>query len=231
MRARPLLLDLFCGAGGAAVGYHRAGFDVVGVDIKHQPHYPFPFVQGDALVTLDALIDGCVMGNATVGAWRLGDFAAVHASAPCQAYAEAATTRKRADHPDLLDPTRERLIASGKPYVIENIATAPMPTSVLLCGATFRLPIIRHRRFEVEPELVLLPSCCPQRSHARAVTHGPGFYPYARGSWEAAWRKHVLPVVWPWMTLAEAGQAIPPAYTEHLGSHLIDHLNAEAVPA
>jgi DNA (cytosine-5)-methyltransferase 1 len=207
---RPRLLDLFCGAGGCSVGYDRAGFDVVGVDNQPQPRYPFEFHQGDALT------------------FPLDGFDAIHASPPCQAYAEAGTSRKRDDHPDLLDPVRQLLIATGKPYVIENIPTAPMPDSFLLCGATFGLPIIRHRRFEVWPPLGLVPSLCHQASHARAVDHGPGFYPYARGSWEAAWREHVLPVVWPWMTLYEAGQAVPPAYTEYIGTQLLAHLEAVA---
>jgi hypothetical protein len=199
---RPRLLDLFCGAGGAAMGYHRAGFDVVGVDNRPQPRYPFEFHQGDAMT------------------WPLEGFDAIHASPPCQVFSDAGTTRK-ADHPDLLTPTRTRLIASGLPYVIENIPLAPMPTGILLCGATFGLPIIRHRRFEVNPDPVLVPSTCHQVRHGHAVDHGPGFAPYARGTWEPRWLAEVLPVVWPWMTLLESGQAIPPDYTEHLGGHLM----------
>lgn len=207
---RPRLLDLFCGAGGAAMGYHRAGFYVVGVDIAPQPRYPFDFVQADAMT------------------FPLDGFDVVHASPPCQAYAEAGTTRKRTDHPDLLDPVRQILKASGKPYVIENIPTAPMPTGLLLCGATFGLPIVRHRRFEIHPDPGLVPSLCPQSTHARSVDHGARFHPYARKSWEPAWRAHVLPVIWPWMTLAETGQAIPPAYTEFVGAQLLDQLEAAA---
>lgn len=203
---RPRLLDLFCCAGGAAVGYHRAGFDVVGVDINPQPNYPYEFHQADALT------------------YPLDGFDVIHASPPCQAYAETAMTRKRTDHPDLLDPVRERLTAAGVPYVIENIATAPMPTGILLCGSTFGLPIVRHRRFEIQPDPGLAPSLCHQTSHGRATDHGPGYYPYAHGSWAAAWREHVLPVVWPWMTIDEAGQAIPPAYTEWIGLYLLDHI-------
>ena len=208
--SRPRLLDLFCGAGGAAMGYHRAGFDVVGVDIKPQPRYPFEFVQADAMT------------------FPLDGFAAIHASPPCQLF--AGTYQDHTHHPDLLTPIRERLRAHGQPYVIENIPTAPMPTGLLLCGATFGLPIIRHRRFEIHPDPGLMPSMCPQRSHGRGVTHGPGFYPYARKHWRPNWKRYVLPAVWPWMTLDEAGQAIPPAYTEHIGRQLLEHLNA-AEPA
>ena len=151
----------------------------------------------------------------------LDGFDVIHASPPCQRWAEAGTGRRLGvDHPDLLTPTRERLRAWGGRSVIENIPTAPVG-GILLCGATFDLPIVRHRRFEVNPPILLTPSLCPQRSFARSVGHGPGFYPYARGSWESAWRERVLPVVWPWMTLTEAGQAIPPAYTEWIGTQLM----------
>ncbi len=214
---KPRLLDLFCGAGGAAMGYHRAGFEVVGVDIKRQDNYPFEFHEGNALAWL------------AWDAWKTERFDAIHASPPCQRWAEAGTGRKLGEeHPDLLTPTRELLKQTGLPYVIENIPTAPMPESIVLCGATFGLPIVRHRRFEIHPPIGLVPSACPQGRFTRSVDHGPGFYPYASGSWEAAWREHVLPVVWPWMTIQEAGQAIPPAYTEHIGGYLMSHLALKA---
>lgn len=106
---KPKLLDLFCGAGGAAMGYHRAGFEVVGVDIKPQPRYPFEFHQGDAMT------------------WPLEGFDAIHASPPCQAYTVAQNaTRNGAAHPDLVAPVRERLQATGKPWVMENVVGAPL---------------------------------------------------------------------------------------------------------
>ena len=209
-KTRPRLLDLFCGAGGAAMGYHRAGFDVVGVDNRRQPRYPFEFVQADAMT------------------FPLDGFDAVHASPPCQLFSEGAPGRKRDGHPDLLAPIRERLRAWGGCYVIENVATAPMGDNILLCGASFGLPLIRHRRFEVHPDPGLMPSLCPQRRFARGVDHGPGFYPYGHGNWGPAWRKHVLLAVWPWMTVTESGQAIPPAYTEYIGAQLMDHLKQAA---
>src|SRR6266540_4313292 len=108
--SRPLLLDLFCGAGGAAMGYHRAGFDVVGVDNRPQPHYPFEFVQADALDVLAP--------NTHFGGWQISEqFDAIHASPPCQAYSKTQKLRGR-DHPDLIGPTRELLDATGLPYVI-----------------------------------------------------------------------------------------------------------------
>jgi hypothetical protein len=202
------ILDLFSGAGGAAEGYHRAGFGIVGVDIEPQPHYPFEFHQADAMT------------------YPLDGFDVIHASPPCQRF--AGTYQDHSHHPDLLTPIRAALKASGLPYVIENIPTAPMPTGLLLCGSTFNLPTIRHRRFEINPDLGLVPSLCSQRKHGRGVTHGAGFYPYARKNWQPNWERYVLPAIWPWMTIDEAGQAIPPAYTEYIGRQLLDVLEVAA---
>jgi DNA (cytosine-5)-methyltransferase 1 len=205
---RPRLLDLFCGAGGATRGYQQAGFYVCGVDIEPQPNYV-----GDEFISADALL---VLASNWVA-----EFDAIHASPPCQRF--AGTYQDHSRHPDLLTPVRELLKRTGMPYVIENIATAPMPDSILLCGATFDLPLIRHRRFEIHPDPVLAPSLCPQSSHGRGVQH-KGRYAYGRKTWQPNWRKHVLPVVWPWMTVEESGQAIPPAYTEWIGARLLEHL-------
>ncbi len=212
---KPRLLDLFCKAGGCTKGYQRAGFYVVGVDIEPQPNYcGDEFFQADALEVLTDLA-------------FVQSFAAIHASPPCQRWATAGADRALADeHPDLLTPTRELLKQIGLPWIIENVPGAPMPTAFLLCGATFGLPVVRHRLFETSFNVGLVPSLCHQREWGRAVDHGPGFAPYARGSWEARWRKEVLPTVWPWMTLKEAGQAIPPAYCEWIGTRLVEHLGA-----
>ena len=139
--ACPRLLDLFCGAGGAAMGYHRAGFTVVGVDINPQRHYPFEFHQADALE------------------FDVSGFDAIHASPPCQAF----TAYKRrpnhvGDYPDLIWPTRQKLIASGVPYVIENIPKAPLLNPITLCGSSFGLDVRRHRLFESNVPL-LAPPC------------------------------------------------------------------------
>ena len=150
---RPRLLDLFCGAGGAAMGYHRAGFDVVGVDNRPQPRYPFEFHLGDAM------------------SWPLGGFDAIHASPPCQRWTAAGTSRSIGNgHPDLLTPTLARLSGQGAPWVVP---TAPLPGFVL-CGATFGLPIVRHRRFLAWPDLGLVPMACRARRFGRATDHGPG---------------------------------------------------------
>ena len=134
MSPRPLLLDLFCGAGGAAVGYHRAGFDVIGVDIKARG-YPFPMVQADALDFLT---------------WaRLSSVAAVHASPPCIRWTALPLTREQRErHPDLVTPLRPMLDQLGKPYVIENVPRAPLRGSVLICGAAMGLRVVGHRKFE-----------------------------------------------------------------------------------
>ena len=121
------LLDLFCGAGGAAMGYHRAGFDVVGVDIKPQPHYPYEFIQADAMT------------------YPLDGFDAVHASPPCQHYSMVVRNFGYADrHPDLLAATRDKLQRDGLPWVIENVPGAPMRADYRLCGCMFGLDNLRR---------------------------------------------------------------------------------------
>jgi DNA (cytosine-5)-methyltransferase 1 len=199
------ILDLFCGAGGAAVGYHRTGFDVLGVDNRPQPNYPFEFVQADALE------------------WDDWDFDAVHASPPCQRWLGVPFAKGDA-YPDLMAPTRELLRDTGLPYVLENVPEAPLD-GFILCGSTFGLPIVRHRRFETSFDIGLVPSLCHQGSWQRGTEH-LGTYPFAHGSWRPAWREHVMPAVWPWMTLEDTHDAIPPAYTELIGHQLLSHLAA-----
>jgi DNA (cytosine-5)-methyltransferase 1 len=135
---KPRLLDLFCCAGGAAMGYHQAGFEVVGVDIAPQRRYPFAFIQSDAL-KLDPRF--------------LALFDAIHASPPCQAYSKAQRLRKN-DHPDLIIPTRKMLEATGLPYVIENVPGSPLRSPATLCGGMFsELKVYRHRWFETNQPL------------------------------------------------------------------------------
>lgn len=134
---RPLLLDLFCGAGGAAEGYHRAGFDVVGIDINPQPRYPFRFIQGDAL---------------DVSLWPVG-VDVIHASPPCQAL--STQTPDKSKHLNLIPATRDVLVGSGLPYVIENVegARRSMVDPIRLCGSSFGLDVRRHRYFESNVDL------------------------------------------------------------------------------
>jgi DNA (cytosine-5)-methyltransferase 1 len=224
--ARPRLLDLFCGAGGSAVGYNRAGFDVVGVDSAPQPRFPFAFVQADALEYLAA------HGH---------EFDAIHASPPCQAHVLgfAAVNRNRGRelrHLDLISVTREALMDLGLPYVIENVEGAPLRFAFRLCGSSFGLAVRRHRRFE-SSVLLLAPDCCHEIQRDKK-------YPT---NWRPNGRKVLASVVqvygtgaermdlWGpamginWMTGTELRQAIPPAYTEFIGKQLLRALAASAI--
>lgn len=139
---KPILLDLFCGAGGAAKGYADAGFEVIGVDIEHHEDFPYEFHVGEALATLDQVIAaGGMFAGKRVGA--------VHASPPCQAY--STMTPDKSKHPELVEPVRERLLALGVPYAIENVPAAPLVDPTKLCGSMFPndgLRVRRHRLFE-----------------------------------------------------------------------------------
>ena len=218
---RPRLLDLFCGAGGAAVGYHRAGFDVVGVDSRPQPRYPFEFFQADALEFVAA---------------HGQEFDAIHASPPCQRFSRAVFTRDFKDrHQDLLGPVRQ-LMPAGTPWVIENVDGAPMRApAIRLCGLMFGLKVFRHRWFE-SSVLLLSPCHSPHtgkkigkdgmscvcghgggvsRRMRKQITahHGHGGQ-QSKADWEAAMGID-------WMTRDELSQAIPPAYTEYVGKQLL----------
>jgi len=201
------LLDLFCGAGGAAMGYHRAGFDeIVGVDIKPQPRYPFTFVQGDALEYCSA---------------HGREFDAIHASPPCQAYSEATPMEARKHHPKLIAATRQVLAAIGKPFVIENVenARADMRLTMMLCGTMFGLNLWRHRYFEIEPfRLFMSPASC---NHAKFPVVVSGKSRKARVG--IADRRTAMNIEW--MSNAEITEAIPPAYTEYIGRQLLAYLS------
>ena len=202
---RPLLLDLFSGAGGAAMGYYRAGFDVVGVDIKSQPHYPFEFVQRDAL---DLMRDPINVAS---------DFDVIHASPPCQAYSPHLRHRARPSEM-LIEPTRALLKSTGLPYVIENVKGAPL-TGLMLCGSTFELPIWRHRYFETSPPM-LAPPCRhdlvphPLNPYNTKSKRRDGI----TGVTDPRW-KHGMGI--DWMTGEEIAEAIPPAYTQFIGEQLL----------
>ena len=133
------ILDLFCGAGGASMGYHRAFPDaeIVGVDINPQPRYPFRFVQADAMSLASA-------------ASYLKRFDLVHASPPCQRYSDLAKRNGNAhEWPDFIDPVRQLLQGAGRHYVIENVEGAPLENPITLCGTMFPgLRVLRHRLFE-----------------------------------------------------------------------------------
>jgi DNA (cytosine-5)-methyltransferase 1 len=210
--ARPKLLDTFCGGGGCSMGYHRAGFDVVGVDINPQPHYPFEFHQADALEFI---------------AEHGHEYDVIHASPPCQAYSLGAVWRGTAqDHADLVGETRQALCTTGRPYVIENVCQAPLMNAVLLCGTMFGLRVIRHRLFECKPLLsVLTPPC----QHNGTVKGGQ--YVTVAGHGRDGSNAYS---VWcdamgiDWMSKDELSQAIPPAYTEWIGRQLLEVMRVPA---
>ena len=212
--SRPRLLDLYCCAGGAAKGYHDAGFEVVGVDINPQPRYPFEFHQADALEFLAA------HGH---------EFDAIHASPPCQAYTNAQRIQKN-DHPELIAPTREALVASGKPWVIENVPGAPLLEPVELCGAMFDLRTYRHRLFE--SSFPILPPSHPP--HIAANTKmgrppKPGEFMHVVGNFSGVdLAREVMGA--PWMNRRELAEAIPPVYAEHIGKQLMAHLRSGVAP-
>ena len=223
---RPRLLDLFCGAGGAGMGYSRAGFEVVGVDIEPQKHYPFEFHQADAMT------------------FPLEGFDVIHASPPCQAYSEATPMKYRQNHPDMIAPISERLRLNGKPYIIENVECARglLINPIKLCGSMFGLPFWRHRYFETRPTLFcLLPPCNHEPTNIKVsiddvermvrvpvlVTGG--------GDGKRSGRKNPRPrqpvkeIRWAmgidWMTQQELTEAIPPQYTHHIGRMLFDFMD------
>jgi len=231
--ARPRLLDLFCCAGGAGMGYHRAGFDVVGVDIRPQPRYPFEFIQADCL-SLDMDF--------------VRSFDAIHASPPCQAHSSISRVSGRQQHHvDRIEETRELLVASGKPWVMENVVGAPLRDPFMLCGSMFGLStscgaeLRRHRLFETNWFVGLVPEC----NHSGAVVGIYGGHAHDR-------RRKVITVTGStaqqnvihnrsrltfsvqeaqramgidWMTMAGLSQAIPPAYTQWIGDRLMGQLH------
>lgn len=208
----PRLLDLFSGAGGAAAGYARAGFEVTGVDVVAQPRYPFAFVQADALEYL-----------AEYGR----DFDVIHASPPCQAYSALARLPGQGNAPRLIEPLRRLLEEVGRPYAIENVVGAPLRSPLLLCGTMVGLLVIRHRLFEVRPELPLLLPPCSCRNGTitgRLMAHRVSGKVRAGRTrpphHTEAERRAALGV--DWMTARGARQAVPPAYTALLGAALLE---------
>jgi DNA (cytosine-5)-methyltransferase 1 len=206
---KPRLLDAFCGAGGAAMGYHRAGFEVVGVDIKPQPRYPFAFHQGDAL---EFIRDH---GH---------EFDAIHASPPCQAYSHASLGQRNAgkEYPDLLAPTRDALIATGLPWVIENVPKAPMRADIQLCGCQFGLDLRRERWFETSwHAFQLRPPCHHPYPVVSVVGHGTPTWVREKLGFNPTIAHYRAAMNIDWMNRDELSQAIPPDYAEHVGRQLI----------
>ena len=194
-------LDLFCCAGGASMGLHRAGFEVVGVDIEPQPDYPFAFEQADALT------------------FPLGGFDLIWASPPCQGFT---AYKRRPGHvrprDNLIPAVRARLVASGMPYIIENVVGAPLEQPVTLCGSMFGLDVRRHRAFECSFSVLAPPcnhaaqtprfACATNRTNLRSTVEV--------GVWRIPLGVQQRAMGIDWMPLEKLSQAIPPAYAEHL---------------
>jgi DNA (cytosine-5)-methyltransferase 1 len=220
------LLDLFCGAGGAAVGYHRAGFEIVGVDIDAQPNYPYRLYRGDALDVVRQLIEG-------TPAWPHGEFDAIHASPPCQRWTRAQNAIDNADaHPDLIAPLRPLLEAAGVPYVIENVVGAPLVEPMTLCGTSFGLraegfEVRRHRLFESNVPLWGLP-CAHELPAMPVFGHSAGRdFRRKHGRDIGADTKRAGMGI-DWMSRDEVSEAIPPAFTEFVGGQLVEQLARRA---
>lgn len=190
------------------MGYYRAGFDVVGVDIVDQPRYPFEFHQGDALEYVAA------HGH---------EFAAIHASPPCQRYSVQTNPLYRGNHPDLIAPTRELLRATGKPYVIENVENARglLINPLKLCGSMFGLPVWRHRYFEIYPDVLLLTPACNHSNEPVLITGTTRRKPERGGRFEYTAQQCRDAAGCDWMTRKGLDEAIPPAFTEYIGAYLL----------
>jgi DNA (cytosine-5)-methyltransferase 1 len=206
---KPRLLDLFCGAGGAAMGYHRAGFEVVGVDIKYQKNFPFTFIQGDAL--------GYCREHGH-------EFDAIHASPPCQAYSQAAAGERNRGkkYPDLVDATRNALKETGRPWVIENVPRSPVRADYRLCGCQFGLELRRERWFETSwGALELRSPCYHPHPVVSVVGHGTPTWVRKQLGYNPTIHNYRAAMGINWMNRNELSQAIPPAYTEHIGRQLL----------
>lgn len=183
------------------MGYSRAGFEVIGVDVKPMKNYPFEFHQADAMT------------------YPLDGFDAIHASPPCQRY--STMSKKRDQHPDLYEPTRDRLVASGIPWVIENVIGSPYGSGFFLCGSMFGLVVRRHRNFETS-WMMFRELRCDHEGQGRPITvvgHGGGkASPHSDKGVKSKWPEYMG---MPWATPAECTQAIPPAYCEFIGAALM----------
>jgi DNA (cytosine-5)-methyltransferase 1 len=232
----PRILDLYSCAGGMGHGYRLAGFEVFAVDLDEQPNNPFPFYQGDALEVLRTLLDGGSITFSNGETLSLSDFATIHASPPCQGFLNLGAVNRalgRAyDYPNLVGPTRELLIETGLPYVIENVQDARkfLIDPVRICGTGLHRPLRRHRLFESNVPLVGV-----------ACEHGRYTEPRYWTGWRPKGEHRLSTVVqvygnaggrdqWPWamgidwMTPHEMAEAVPPSYAEHIGKQLIAHL-------
>jgi DNA (cytosine-5)-methyltransferase 1 len=221
-----IVLDTFCCAGGMGMGYYLAGFEVVGVDIEPQPNYPFPLVQGDAIEYIRA---------------HGAEYDLIHGSPPCQAYTPLNAYNHKV-YPDLIAPTREAMLSTGQPYVIENVeAAAPeLKDPALLCGPMFDLRVYRHRLFETN-----WPLAAPAHASHAALCSRNGYVPTLErpfmtitgGKHSKAWQRAAADAMgMPWLRVPDGGdtkkairevcEAIPPAYAEWIGRQAAEHVLA-----
>lgn len=214
--SRPKLLDLFCCAGGAGMGYHLAGFDVVGVDINFQPRYPFEFHQADAFEFFKA---------------HHQEFDVFHASPKCQGHSRTihihknkswSPVSKHSESKNQIKEIRELLMDTGKPYVIENVVGAPLINPIKLRGNMFGLRVIRDRLFEIHPFILSSPTLPVEgttNSH-RGMSTGGEYICVAGHNFKISEASQAMQINW--MTGKELAQAIPPAYTEWIGKQILN---------
>jgi DNA (cytosine-5)-methyltransferase 1 len=229
---KPVVLDAFCGQGGAAMGYHLAGFDVIGFDNKPQPRYPFDFILADALEVLADPLRFIPLGHRRRVAF-------VHASPPCQKFSRFRSTYKGKPHPDLIAPSRDLLERLGCPWTIENVPDAPLVDPVRLCGSSFGLgcaglgrELRRHRHFE--SNWPLRGSVCNHRLPVVGVYGHGGHHRLPtkeRGGFQARADEAREAMGMPWASRDGCAQAIPPAYTLFIGRQLREHLGLEEAAA
>ena len=206
------LLDLYCKAGGASKGYQLAGFEVVGVDIKKQKRYPYEFIQADCLELMKDIE-------------FLKSFDVIAASPPCQTHSITQHLRnaqgRSTDKVDLIPQTRQALIASGKPYVIENVPGAPLIEPIQMCGSYFGLKVRRHRRFE--SNLPIVGSPCKHKEQGKPVgVYGSMRDEIPKGGHTAKTIEEAREAMGiDWMIWGELVEAIPPIYTQEIGKQLL----------
>ena len=207
------LLDIFCGAGGASKGYEMAGFDVTGIDLKSGKRYPFTYIKKDFK---------------TLTVEDLQDYDVIHASPPCQTFSITKNLRiaqnKKTDKEDLLDVTRQLLIDSGKPYVLENVPGAPLRNPIQLCGSVFNLQVRRHRLFE--SNMPLKGSGCDHKQQGRPVGIYGSLNDKIPGGGQTAKTIEIAREAMGinWMIWTELVEAIPPMYTEFIGKQVMTYL-------
>ena len=205
------LLDLFCGVGGASVGYAEAGFEVTGVDLKHGKRYPFTYIRANVL---DVLQDKEFIAG----------FDVIHASPPCQTHSITKHLRnaqgKSTSKVDLIPETRAALIESGKPYIIENVMGSPLIDPIMLCGSAFGLKVRRHRIFESNMELQ--ETTCDHKKQGRPIgVYGSLRDEIPKGGKTAQSIEQAREAMGiPWAIWSELVEAIPPAYTKYLGEQI-----------